>query len=1309
MKNTHYHTSEHYYADWRTSKIMKNTLYVFMLCCVFFLFSNNALSYSLNPSSSSVNMPVADTCVLVSTVAGNGTAGYVDGAGDIAQFMGPYKLDIDAAGNIYVADYSSHIIRKINPAGVVSTLAGTPGVSGWVDGAGAAAQFSYPADVDVDAAGNVFVVDQVGHRVRKIDPMGNVTTIAGNGTAGLTDANGLNAQFNYPSGITVDAAGNLYIADQFNHRIRKIDSAGEVTTLAGTGMFGGYVDGGVATAEFNRPVGIAIDNAGNLYVADNGNNRIRKIDTNNMVSSIFSVSLPPDVDVDASGNIYIVDPNNACIRKIDPMGNVSIAAGTCAPSDAGYLDGAAETAMFSTPNGLAVDGTGDVFVADLGNYRIRKIDVMAPCCVLSVTCPATTNFPLSCVEELPTTNDPAGAFAAIGGSVNTSCSPVNISVIDTVEDGMGCTNDLVNIVRTFNVADVASLENISCTVNYVIRDTIAPLWLDNSGALDASFVCASDFVMPALPRAMDNCGNSSVNVILNSDVVVPGACSNSYVRMLSYIAMDACGNQSVPYVVTLTVADNIAPVWDQSPGVLDANFTCGEGVSVAVEPTATDNCDNIGPLFNSSITVSLISDTTTPGACSNSYVRTLNYVAADACGNQSVPYTVTLAVEDNTAPVWNQLPGTLDANFTCDEEVFIAAEPTATDNCGNLDLAFNSSITVSLISDITTPGTCSNSYVRTLSYIATDACGNQSTPYTVTLTIDDNVAPVWDQTQGALDVTFASAEDVVLPATPTATDNCAEASATITLESDTTIPGICSNNFTRILSYLATDACGNQSPYTVTITVADPTQPVFSSCPGSPLFLSCDGDNTAIINFWLGNVTATNPDGSAVTVSNNFDAGNLFPSCGNGAGLIITFTATNACGNEAYCYGQITLQDIGKPTIVCPDDTTIECGESIDPAFTGQATAMDNCSAFSVSYSDVISASGCANNNTIARTWRATDACGNQSTCLQTITIEDTTPPILSVLPADVTVNCEDGLPVDPGITAIDNCGEVLTVTYTPATMCTYGLIVTNTWSVADCSGNITTHTQNIAIVDNVPPNVICQDASIVLDDTGTAFIMAEMIDAGSSDPSGISHMYVEPAMITCPGAGAVEVTLFVVDNEGNVGQCAATVGVVDNVGSDLVCKNFVTTLPPEGVVTISGADVIASVTDNCGISSIALSEDTFTEAGVYTVIVSVINNNGNVTSCEATVEIFGTTNCQETLYVNNSILSGVYQAWNMIISAGDVLHTEVVDYKAGGEINLLPGFEVELGAEFSATIEDCPTQSKVAPEENKKEQVAKE
>jgi sugar lactone lactonase YvrE len=255
----------------------------------------------------------------VTTFAGSGSYGDTDGTGAAASFRFPHGVAIDAVGNVYVADRNNYKIRKITPMGEVSTLAGS-GSLGNADGLGTAASFNYPTGIAIDATGNLYVADSENHKIRKITPAGVVSTLAGSGLPGNTNGTGTSASFKAPLGVTVDAAGNVYVADSQNHKIRKITPAGVVSTFAGSGG-AGSTDGAGSVASFNLPAGVAVD---------------------------------------ASGNVFVADLYNHKIRKITPTGAVSGFAGS---GSLGSTDGIGVAASFHYPHGVAVNASGVVYVA----------------------------------------------------------------------------------------------------------------------------------------------------------------------------------------------------------------------------------------------------------------------------------------------------------------------------------------------------------------------------------------------------------------------------------------------------------------------------------------------------------------------------------------------------------------------------------------------------------------------------------------------------------------------------------------------------------------------------------------------------------------------------------------------------------------------------------------------------------------------------------------------------------------------------------------------------------------------------------
>ena len=271
---------------------------------------------SLSPSASAIAAtPLIPNTGSVSLLAGT-TRGYADGTGAAAQFNQSAGISTDSSGNIYVADTVNQVVRKITPSGVATTLAGSAGSAGYVNGIGTSAKFYSPRALVVDSSGNVYVADAVNNVIRLITPGGVVSTFAGSGTAGYVDGSATSAQFNNPQGIAVDSSGNVYVGDPQNYVVRKITSSGVVSTFAGLRNGYGNVDGTGASARFKSPNGVTIDRSGNIYIADSLANTIRMITPNAVVTTLVSSSAgsgitqmngPEGVAVDSNGNLYVAN------------------------------------------------------------------------------------------------------------------------------------------------------------------------------------------------------------------------------------------------------------------------------------------------------------------------------------------------------------------------------------------------------------------------------------------------------------------------------------------------------------------------------------------------------------------------------------------------------------------------------------------------------------------------------------------------------------------------------------------------------------------------------------------------------------------------------------------------------------------------------------------------------------------------------------------------------------------------------------------------------------------------------------------
>jgi DNA-binding beta-propeller fold protein YncE len=319
----------------------------------------------------------ADTTVAVTTLAGSSTGGFANGTGAAASFNNPQGTAVDASGNVYVSDSFNHVIRKITPAGVVTTYAGAAGILGFTGGTTSTARFYSPQGIAFDQAGNLYVADQGNNAIYKITTTGTVTILAGNGLPGYAEGTGSAARFYAPQGIAADAQGNVYVADRNNNRIRKVTQAGVVTTFAGTGTVGAYVGDASTVAQFNRPVAVAVDATGNnVYVADQGNYAIRKVTAGNVSTLIGNsffkglLNIPAGIAVDVANNLYVTDQSGRILKISNQNVLYTLAGKTETP---GFLDGSKATALFSSPIGVAVSGTNTLYVADYNNNRIRKL------------------------------------------------------------------------------------------------------------------------------------------------------------------------------------------------------------------------------------------------------------------------------------------------------------------------------------------------------------------------------------------------------------------------------------------------------------------------------------------------------------------------------------------------------------------------------------------------------------------------------------------------------------------------------------------------------------------------------------------------------------------------------------------------------------------------------------------------------------------------------------------------------------------------------------------------------------------------
>ena len=405
------------------------------------------------------------------TLAGfAGTRGYTEGVKSVARFNFPNGICVDSQFNLYVADTENHVIRKITSAGVTSIIAGSPQNPGSNDtvGAGLLNRFYSPHDVCVDADGNLFVADTYNSTIRKVTSSGVVSTLAGlaSVTGGSADGTGTTARFYRPVGVCVDGSGNIFVSDSGNRTIRKVTSAGVVTTLAGAAGAEGNVNGTGSVARFGYPYKICIDESGNLFVSDYGNNSIRKVTSAGVVTTIAlqsgaSLTRPAGIAFHAStGDFYVTNSYlGNSISRVTSAGAVSVVAGITGTP--GSNNGLGSNARFNHPTAVAIDSQNVLYVADQFNHTIRNsvASIAATITLSNLThtyngaakIPTTTVSPSGLTVQLAYT----GTAASLSAPVSAGSYVVTASVVDNFY--YGTTSGVVTISKASQTITFASM------------------------------------------------------------------------------------------------------------------------------------------------------------------------------------------------------------------------------------------------------------------------------------------------------------------------------------------------------------------------------------------------------------------------------------------------------------------------------------------------------------------------------------------------------------------------------------------------------------------------------------------------------------------------------------------------------------------------------------------------------------------------------------------------------------------------------------------------------------------------------------
>lgn len=790
---------------------------------------------------------------VIVTFAGQSTAGNTGNGGPAvsAKLNTPQGMCFDASGNLYIADSGNHSIRKVDQNGTITTFAGT-GVAGFSGDGGpaSAAKLNNPSDLAIDAAGNIYVCDELNERIRKIDVSGNISTIAGTGTAGYSGDGGAatSATMDHPFRIALDASGNLFIADAYNYVVRKVNTSGIMSTVAGNNTAGFSGDGGQATsASINEASGLAFDGNGNMYIADEYNHRVRMVNTSGVIITVAgsgaygysgdggpatSAAFPNLIGlaVDAAGNIYIPDRLVGVVRKVDhSTGIINTIAGN---GTAGYSGdgGAPLLAQMNMPCEMSFDAGGYLYIADCVNHNIRKICVAANLAISGVTS--------LCTGGNGTILTASGAstytWSANAGSVNTSTVSLNPAVgnttytVSTYDNACPIKKTVTVTVSTTPTLSVGGNTNVCSGNNTVLTGSGATSYTWNTGFVSVS--------------------SSTISVTPSSST--------------TFTLTGANGNCTDTKTVSINVTQTPTLSISGSTNICSGNGTILTG-SGATTYTWSSNAGGV--------------NTSTVGLSPNS---TTTYTLSGANGNCAVFTTATVSV--TPTPTIN-VSGNLNICSGASASLFGGTATTYTwsSNAGGVNTS-----TVSVSPNVTTTYTLSGSNGSCTS--SQEVTVNVTTTPTVDLSGNTSVC----QGNGtSLTGTGASTYTWV-------TSSNGNTTTTTSTNSVTTISILPSSNVTYTLTG-ANGACPS-TPVVVTVTV-NPLPVVTLDSLGFPDSLCYDAGAQAL--------TGGSPAGgvySGAGVSN----GNFYPVVGPGT-FNITYTYTDANGCSAEATHSVTVTTCG--------------------------------------------------------------------------------------------------------------------------------------------------------------------------------------------------------------------------------------------------------------------------------------------------------------------------------------------------------------------------------------------------------------
>ena len=768
---------------------------------------------------------------------------------------------------------------------------------------------------------------------------------------------------------------------------------------------------------------------------------------------------------------------------------------------------------------------------------------------------------LACAQQVP-------AVPTLTPTDNCGIGPDNLDIDFSETFAPGTCHDQFTLTRTWIVTDKAG--NTTSRVQVInVNDTQAPVWNQPAPPSPLNYQCAQDVPSVPVQTASDNCGRP-VFVDFN-EVIDQGTCHDQFTVTRTWTAMDDCGNATTRTQV-INVNDTQRPFWITPPPRALVEVECSEDVPAPRPQAARDNCGKPVDLEYTEVL--------NPGDCQDQFEILRTWTAEDDCGNATTR-TQLVVVLDGIPPTWTTPRPALMVMVDCAEDVPQVPWQAATDNCGvPLDVDYV---------EILQPGTCPNQFSITRFWTAEDDCGNTTQRQQVIM-VDDEEAPTWEQPAPPSPVNVGCGEDVPPVPTQTAIDNCDV--PVIVDFSEVTIPGACPNSFSLVRTWKVQDDCGNSTSRQQVINVNDATAPELVGLPAQAnVSVECSEDVPAVPT-----VTAT--DNCDAPVDVEFQEIEVPGTCPNQYQLLRIWTAEDLCGNTDKFVQTITVSDTEAPVWdqAAPSPLVkVDCSEKVPPIPT--QTATDNCDApVDIEFHESITPGTCANQFSLTRTWTAEDDCGNITTRVQVIEVNDDQLPVLIGLPADALVNveCADDVPDAPTVTASDNCADPIDVDFTETEepgACHNQYTIVRKWTAQDDCGNATSFVQTIIISDTEAPELAVKplDQQYECIEEVPAAPVNSATDNCAVDFIDFSES-TDPGPVSCPNSVIITRKWVAYDLCGNSTEHVQTITVRDEEAPVL------TVLPLDQTYECSDEVEAAPVqvaTDNCGVVNVDFSETT--------------------------------------------------------------------------------------------------------------------